>query len=364
MALTDESNGTGMVMPVQPMGGGYGGYGYPMAYPVMPYGNGGFGNGFDGLGGDWIVLFLFAMMFGGWGNGFGGGFGGWGGGFGNMFEFPWLLNGQNGINNNVNDGFRTAQLSDSVTSVRDAVSGLSTQLCQCCGDTQMALANGFANVNTNVSNGFAGVNLGIANGTAAIQNSLCNGFNGVNQSVNNAQNAIAQQMYTNQISDLERSFAAQTANTAGLTNLSAQLAQCCCDNRSATQDLKYVVATENCADRTQAMQNTRDIIDAQTRSTQAVLDKLCQLELDNYKNQVDAKNDQIAQLRQEVLYARGQASQVDQTARILAGQAAEIDGVYNRLKNCPVNTVPVYGNQPIFTCPQSSNSFGCGCGSL
>ena len=66
MALTDESNGTGMVMPVQPMGGGYGGYGYPMAYPVMPYGNGGFGNGFDGLGGDWIVLFLFAMMFGGW----------------------------------------------------------------------------------------------------------------------------------------------------------------------------------------------------------------------------------------------------------------------------------------------------------
>ena len=110
------------------------------------------------------------------------------------------------------------------------------------------------------------------------------------------------------------------------------------------------------------MQNTRDIIDAQTRSTQAVLDKLCQLELDNYKNQVDAKNDQIAQLRQEVLYARGQASQVDQTARILAGQAAEIDGVYNRLKNCPVNTVPVYGNQPIFTCPQSTNNYGCGCG--
>ena len=350
MALTDENGGNFNVsMPVQPMGGGYGGYGYPMAYPVMPYGNGGFGGGFDGFGGDWIILFLFAMMFGGWGNGFGGGFGG---GFGNMFEFPWLLNGQNGINNNVNDGFRTAQLSDGVTSVRDGIAGLSTQICNCCGDTQMALANGFSNVNTNVSNGFAGVNLGIANGTAAIQNSLCNGFNGVNQSVNNAQNAIAQQMYTNQISDLERSFAAQTATTGGLTNISQQLATCCCDNRAATQDVKYTIATEACATRA-----------ANTQNTQAILDKLCQLELDNYKNQVDAKNDQIAQLRQEVLYARGQASQVDQTARILAGQAAEIDGVYNRLKNCPVNTVPVYGNQPIFTCPQNQYSTcGCGCG--
>lgn len=38
-----------------------------------------------------------------------------------------------------------------------------------------------------------------------------------------------------------------------------------------------------------------------------------------------------------------------------------IDGVYNRLKNCPVPTTPVYGNQPIFTCPQQLNS-GCGCG--
>ena len=158
-------------------------------------------------------------------------------------------------------------------------------------------------------------------------------------------------MYTNQISDLERSFAAQTANTAGLTNLSAQLAQIGCDNRSATNDVKYTIATEACANRATS-----------TANTQAILDKLCQLELDNYKNQVDAKNDQIAQLRQEVLYARGQASQVDQTARILAGQAAEIDGVYNRLKNCPVNTVPVYGNQPIFTCPQSTNNYGCGCG--
>lgn len=335
MALTDE-NGSGLnvSMPVQPMGGGYGGYGYPMAYPVMPYG-GGFGGGFDGFGGDWIILFLFAMMFGGGWGGMGG-FGGWGGGFGNMFEFPWLLNGQNGINNNVNDGFRTSQLQDSVTSVRDGVSNLATQLCNCCGDMQMSMANGFAGVNQNVSQGFANTNL-----------NMCQGFNGVTNAVTGAQNAVTQQLYNNELASLNRSFAEQTANTQGFNNVQTQLAQNGYNQATGTADIKYTIATEAC--------NTRA---ANTANTQAILDKLCQLELDNYKNQVDAKNDQIAQLRQEVLYARGQASQVDQTARILAGQAAEIDGVYNRLKNCPVNTVPVYGNQPIFTC----NNNGCGCG--
>ena len=329
MAITDENNGTGMVMPVQPLGS-YGG------------GN----NGGFGWGSDWIILFLFAMMFGGWGGGFGGGFGG----YGNMmlgYDFPQLLNGQNGINTNVNDGFRTAQLSDSVTSVRDGIAGLATQMCGGFGDTQMSLANGFANVNTNVSNGFAGVNLGIANGTAAVQNSLCNGFNSVNQGVNNAQNAIAQQMYTNQISDLERSFAAQTANTQGLTNLSSQLAQCCCDNRAATNDVKYTIATEACATRA-----------ANTANTQAILDKLCALELDTVKSQLAQAQRENVALQNAVNMATMQASQTAQTAQILAGQAAEIDGVYNRLKNCPVPSMPVYGNTPIFTCQTN----GCGCG--
>lgn len=306
--ITDGTNN--MVMPVAPMNG----YGY---------GNGGMFGG----SGDWLgILFLIALCNGGWG-GFGGGFGG----AGNMmlgYDFPWLLNGQQNINSNTNNGFRDQMINDNITSVRDGISALSTQLCGCCGDTQMALANGFAGVNTN----------------------LCNGFAGVNASVTGAQNALAQQMYTNQIADLERSFAAQTANTNGLNNLNSALQTCGCENRAATADVKYTIATEAC--------NTRA---ANTANTQAILDKLCQLELDGVKAQVEAKNDTIAQLRQEVLYARGQASQVDQTARILAGQAAEIDGVYNRLKNCPVGTVPVYGNQAIFSCPQSANA-GCGCG--
>lgn len=268
-----------------------------------------------------------------------GGFGGFGGGFGNMFEFPWLLNGQNGINNNINDGFRSAQLSDSITSVRDGVSGLATQLCGCCGDIQM---------------GIAGINQNIGNSTAAIQNSLCQGFAGTTAAVTGAQNAITQQMYNNEIASLNRSFAEQTANSQGFNGVQAQLANGFCDNRAGIADLRYTVATENCADRAALSDGIRDIIAANTASTQRILDQLCQ-------DKIDQKNDTIAQLRQEVLYARGQASQDVQTARILAGQTAEVDALYNRLSNCPVPSTPVYERIPIFTCNQNQGC-GCGCG--
>lgn len=299
MALSDE---TVMTMPVAPTGAGYGS------------GFGGFGN--DGW---WIILLLLAMN-GGWGFG---GMGGYGmmGGFGGMYEFPWLLNGQNGINANTNAGFDHA-------ATQNSLNNLSTAVTSGFGDVQNALCSGFGNV----------------------QNSLCSGFAGVNATVNNAQNSIAQQLYAGQLSDLERSFAAQTAVTGGLNNISSQLAQCCCDNRAATADVKYTLATEACSTRA-----------ANTTNTQAILDKLCQLELDNAKAQIEAKNDTIAQLRSEVLYAKGQASQDVQTARILAGQNAEIDALYSRLSNCPVPSTPVYGRTPIFTCPQNVNA-GCGCG--
>lgn len=70
-------------------------------------------------------------------------------------------------------------------------------------------------------------------------------------------------------------------------------------------------------------------------------------------DKIDAKNDEIAQLRQELLYSRGQASQIAQNSQI-------IDGIYNRLDTCPVGTTPVYGRTPIFTC--NNNGCGCGCG--
>ena len=141
--------------------------------------------------------------------------------------------------------------------------------------------------------------------------------------------------------------------------LQSQLAQCCCDNRAATADLKYTAATENCADRTAALQNTRDIIDSQTRSTQAILDKLCALELDGVKSQLAAAQRENVGLQNQLNMATMAASQAAQTATFQQGLNDEVDALYNRLKNCPVNTVPVYGNQPIFT---YANGCGCGCG--
>ena len=270
--------------------------------PVMPMNYGGGGNGFgNGFGGDgWWILLLILFAGGGlWGNN-GNGFGGGGGG--NML-YPWMN--QADI---TTSGFRDQMLNDNITSIRDGVYG--------------------------------------------INNQLCSGFAGVNASINGAQNALAQQLYVNQISDLERSFAAQTANTAGLTNLQSQLANCCCENRMATADLKYTVATENCADRTAAMQNTRDIIDSQTRGTQAILDKLCALELDGIKGQLAQAQRENAGLQNQLNMANLAASQVAQTAQI-------VDQTYSRLSTCPVGTVPVYGEQPIFRC---NNNNGCGCG--
>lgn len=280
MALMDE-NGGGLVPTM----------------PVAPAYSGGCNNGM-GFGGDWAWIILLLLL--GWGgNGYGNG------GFGGGYDFPWLLNGQNGINENVNNGFRDAMINDGIASIRDGIGNLSTQLCGCCSDTQMAIANGFANAETAASN--------------------------------------------RQMANMQQGFGIQTAITGGLNNVSQQLSQCCCDNRAATQDVKYTIATEACANRATS-----------TANTQAILDKLCQIELDNAKSQIDAKNDTIAQLRQEVLYARGQASQDVQTARILQGQNAEVDALYNRLDSCPVGTTPVYGRTPIFTC-NGNNGCGCGC---
>lgn len=329
MALTDENGGIGATMLVGPTG--VGGYPYPMYG-----GNCGMNNGF---GGDWAWILLLLLIGGGnWGNGFGGGFGG-----GLGYDFPWLLNGQNGINNNVSDGFRDAQLHDSVTSVRDGVSNLATQLCGCCGDIQMGMANGFAGV----------------------QQSLCNGFAGTTAAITGAQNAISQQMNANEIASLNRSFAEQTTNMQGFNGVNSGVA-----------DLRYTVATEACADRAavgdalqnvtmQNVGNTNAIVNAITAGIQSIKDDLCQ-------DRLDAERRENANLRSELMYARGQASQTEQTAQILANNNAqttlfqqglnnEVDALYNRLNNCPVPTTPVYGRTPIFTCNQNTGC-GCGCG--
>lgn len=254
--------------------------------------------GFDGDGW-WVILFLILAMNGGWGNGFGGGNcgGGWNG------SIPWILNNDNDIERGFDQQATMSALNGLQSTVSNGFANASTQLCNCCAD---------------------------------IQQSLCNGFAGVEAGAN-----------ARQIANMNQAFGMQAAMMQGFNGLQSQFADCCCENRLGTADLKYTIATENCADRQALNEGVRDIIASQTAGTQRILDQLC-------ADKIDAKNDEIAQLRQEVLYARGQASQVAQNSAI-------INGVYNRLNECPVGTVPVYGEQPIFTCP-SNNNCGCGCG--
>lgn len=265
MALSD-----GNVVTTMPVAPAYGGDGI-----------GGFGN--DGW---WIILLL---LFACGGNGFG-----FGGGFGADGLYPWLNNSEN-----INGGFRDAQISSSISSLQNSVtSGF--------GDVQTALCGGFAGVNASIANGFA-------------------------------QSEIAEN-------------ARQIANMQQMYGLSTQLSNCCCENRLGIANLGADIAREACADRQAVVDGVRDIIANQTAGIQSILTQMC-------NDKIDAKNDTINQLRQELLYARGQASQDVQTARILAGQTSEVDALYNRLSSCPVPSTPVYGNQPIFT----YNGNGCGC---
>lgn len=308
MALTEESGGIPATMLVGPTG-----YGGGMPYPV--YGGGGQGgqNGW-GDGGWWIVLLIIviAALGGNWGGNNNGGAGAFGGGA------PIIVNDGGSNGGAVQRGFDQAAVMSGITGVQGGVQALSTQLCGCCCDMQ----------NT-VNQGFFGV-----------QNALCNGFNGVEQNAN-----------TRQVANMQQAFAAQTAMAQGFNQLGSQLADCCCENRMATNDLRYTIATENCADRAAISDGIRDILVNQTSNTQRILDQLCQ-------DKIDAKNEKIADLERQLTFANMQASQIAQTAQIRAGQVEEIDAMYNRLRDCPVPTMPVYGMTPIFTCPGNS---GCGC---
>ena len=225
------------------------------------------GSGFgNGLGGDGWWILLLLLFAGG---GFGNGFGG-----NNNTIYPWMNQ-----SNQISDGFRDQMLNSTI--------------------------NGIQN--------------GITSGFGDVQNSLCGGFASVNAAITNAQMA-----------NLERSFAAQTANTAAVSGISSQLAQCCCDNRLATCQTQNLVASESAA--------TRLAIQAQT---QAILDKMCQQE-------IDALKAQNLTLQNQVNMQALVASQTAQTAALVADNTAQTQYIVNRVAPYPV---------PAYTVP---NPYGSG----
>ena len=267
-------------------------------------GNNGNNGGWGGNMGEWILGIIALGMLGN-----GGMFGGFGGGNGEMaFMYPWIANGQQEIMTNTNNGFDTLHLSNQVEGVRDSLSDISNAIC-----------NSTASINSNVSNGFYSSEIAAAN---------------------------------RQMANMNQNFSNQIATLQGFNGLQKSLDQCCCENRLATCQTQNIVQNEGNATRFADANNTRDIITNATANTQAILDKLCQLEL-------DAKNDKISDLERQNLMLSLDKSQTAQNAFIAQGFANEVDQLYNRLSNCPVPSTPVYGRTPIFTCP---NSNGCGCG--
>lgn len=295
----DESNGSnGFFMPVAPAyGGGYGN-------------NGGF------FGGDWAWILLLLLIGGnGWGMG---GFGmggmwpmmmGMGGGFGLDYLYPWLNNSQH-----ISDGFRDQQLQTSISSLQNSVT------------------SGFGDVQNSLCSGFAGVNAGIANAAAQAEIS-----------------ANARQM-----ANMQQLFGIQSAQQ-----------QCCCDTRAGIADLRYTVATEACADRAavgdalqavtmQGVQNTNALMTTLRDGIQSIKDELC-------ADRLDAERRDNANLRAELMYARGQADRVAQTADIRASQATTANQLISELRSCPIPAQPVAGNTPLFSCNPGFNNGGCGC---
>lgn len=220
------------------------------------------------------------------------GAGGWGNGWGGN-------GGTNNIDRVVQNGFDQSAVISAINGVNTAVNQLGLQIC-----------NGFNTIGNTINTGIASVNAALNNGFAQAE-IAANG---------------------RQMNNMTQIFGVQTA----------------------IGDVKYAIANEGCVTRNQSMMNTRDVIDAVNNVGQKLMDKACQLELDNYKGQLSTANRQIDALQEEITRL-GLANQMQ------TGFANEVDNLYNRLSNCPVPTTPVYGRTPIFTCNQAQNP-GCPCG--
>jgi hypothetical protein len=160
---------------------------------------------------------------------------------------------------------------------------------------------------------------GIQSGVQNLGTQMCNGFNGT-----------------------------QMAVMQGINQVGTQLANCCCENRLASANLQSVVQSENCADRTALADGLRDVIESQNAGFQRILDTMCQ-------DKIDAKNDEIANLRTQLNLANLAASQGAQTAQLIADNNAQTAQLIQRIAPYPT---------PSWIVPNPyayASNYTCGC---
>jgi len=180
----------------------------------------------------------------------------------------------------------------------------------------------------------------VMNGLTSINSSICNGFAGAEASSN-----------ARQIADMQQAFANQTAMNQGFNNLQAQFAQCCCDNRLATARLGSDLAREACADRQAVSDALASTLNAMNAGIQSLKDQMCQ-------DKIDAKNEQIANLRQQMSMMQLAASQNAQTQALIANNELQTANLEQYLAPVPR---PAYVVQNPNCCGQNYYN-GCGCG--
>ena len=192
-------------------------------------------------------------------------------------------------------------------------------------------------VNNDIQRGFD--QQAVMGGITGLTTAVTNGFANAEVSRCNSQANLLSTLNSN-----------QNASTAAMNSIAMSLQNCCCENRAGLADLKYTVATEACADRQSVNDALRDVISSNTANTQAILDKMCQLELDSYKSKVSDLQTQlnISALRE---------SQTDQTAKVLADNAAQTATLRQALNPTPI---PAYVVQNPNCCGQTFYN-GCGC---
>lgn len=172
----------------------------------------------------------------------------------------------------------------------------------------------------------------VINGLTGITSAINTGFSNAEVSRCNSQANILQTLNNNQ------------ANLSNQLNTIAMNQQnCCCENRAGLADLKYTVATQACADRSAISDALKDVIASNTANTQAILDKMCQQEIEALK----AQNQQLQM--QNYLNSLA-ASQNAQTGQILADNAAQTAILRQALNPTPIPAYPV------------ANPNGCNCG--
>ena len=190
------------------------------------------------------------------------------------------------------------------------------------------------------------------------QAAVVNGISGVQNAITGLGSQVAAGFASAEVADnarqmanMQQAFASQTAMTSGMTALGTQLANCCCENRLATANLNSTILAENCADRAAVSDALRDVITNQNAGIQRILDTLCQ-------DKIDAKNEKIADLQNQLTMANLAASQTAQTAKLLADNAAQTQALEQYLNPVPI---PAYSVQNPNCCSNFYNGYGCGC---